>query len=181
MSADPTARATLNSADVANGMSPKRVPDDGRITEPGEYVLTEDRNIRGASPPSEAMIRIGSNGVVLDGRGHAVVGNGISDTTAIAAGGESTLADVVVENVAVEAWEVGLSVRNVDRATVRGVEATGNSYGVLFERVAAPCLTDCEIRGNLVGVSADAASAFDRGDNDISNNELADVHREDDC
>ncbi|ELZ33901.1 periplasmic copper-binding protein [Halogeometricum pallidum JCM 14848] len=167
-------------------MASRRVPDDGRITEPGEYVLTGDRGIRGASPPSDAMIRIVSDGVTLDGRGHAVVGNGISDTTAIAADGESVLSDVVVENVAVEAWEVGLSLQSVDRATIRGVEATGNSYGLLLEGVAAPRLTNCAIRENLVGVSVDAASppasAFDpRRDNDVSNNRLADVHREDDC
>lgn len=167
-------------------MAPRRVPDDGEITEPGEYVLTGDRVVRGVSPPSEATIRIASDGVTLDGRGHAVVGNGVSDTTAIAAGGESVLSDIVVENVAVEAWEVGLSLQNVDRATIRGVEATGNSYGLLLEGVAAPRLVDCAVRENLVGVSVDAASApasaFDpESGNDVSDNKLADVHREDDC
>jgi nitrous oxidase accessory protein NosD len=132
------------------------------------------------------MIRIASDGVTLDGRGHAVVGNGVSDTTAIAAGGESTLSDVVVRNVAVEAWEVGLSFRNVERATVRGVESTGNSYGVILERVAAPRLVNCSIRENLVGVFLDAGvsspSAFDpESGNDVSDNRLADVRRGDDC
>ena len=133
-------------------MSPKPVPEDGRITEPGAYALTEDRVVRGVSPPSEAMIRIAADGVTLDGRGHALVGNGVSDTTAIAAGGESTLSEVVVRNVTVEAWEVGVSIQNVERATVRNVEATGNSYGLLLEGVAAPRLADCAIRENLVGV-----------------------------
>ncbi|MDS0300053.1 hypothetical protein NDI76_15005 [Halogeometricum sp. S1BR25-6] len=168
-------------------MAPRRVPEDGRITEPGEYALTGNRTVRGASPPSEAMIRIAADGVTLDGRGHALVGGGVSDTTAIAADGESGVSEVVVENVAVEAWEVGLSFRNLGRATVRGVEATGNSYGLLLEGVAALRLADCEVRENLVGVSADAASApvapaLDFGSGtDVSANRLADVRRGDDC
>ncbi|MDS0293838.1 hypothetical protein [Halogeometricum luteum] len=179
-------------------MAPRPVPEDGRITESGEYALTDDRVVSGVSPASEAMVRIAADGVTLDGRGHALVGGGVSDTTAIAAGGESALSEVVVENVVVEAWEVGVSLRNVDRATVRGVEATGNGYGFLLEGVATPRLADCAVRENLVGVSVVAASgsastsdstsastspsAFDfESGNDVSNNRLADVRRADDC
>jgi len=162
-------------------MDPKPVPDSGRITEPGEYVLRGDRRIQGVVPPSEAMIRIESGDVTLDGRGHAVVGNGVSDTTAITTHGGATLANVAVENVAVTAWEVGLALRNVERATIRGFEATRNSYGIRLERVARSTVDDCEVRGNLIGVSLDGASSFDRRSNEVTDNRLANVHRENDC
>lgn len=162
-------------------MAPVSVPDDGRITDPGEYVLSSDMRVRGVSPASQATIRIESDGVTLDGRGHAVVGNGVSDTTAIATAGDAALANVTVENVALEAWEIGLHLRGVERATVRRVAATRNSYGMRLERAAEPTVENCELRENLVGVSLDATSAFERGNNEVRDNRLADVHREDDC
>lgn len=161
-------------------MAPRTVPDSGRITEPGEYVLRNDRRVRAVTPSARAVLRIESDGVSLDGRGHAVVGNGVSDTTAIATG-DGAFTAVTVENVVVRAWEVGVRIRNVERATVRGVTAAENSYGVSFERVAAARVADCEVRENLIGVAVDAAATFEREGGEIADNRLADVHRERDC
>ena len=159
-------------------MSPKQVGTDGRITEPGEYVLTDDRRIRDVTPPSEAMIRIESDDVTLDGRGHAVVGNGVSDTTGIAVAGDRTLTDVTVRNVSLAAWEFGLHLRDVGRATVRGVRAERNSYGLLFEDVTQTDIDDCTVRENLIGVTVEPGTAFNGTTNRVTDNQLENVLRE---
>ena len=156
-------------------MTPKRVGSDGRITEPGEYALTSDRRVRGTVPPSEAMIRIESDDVTLDGRGHAIVGSGVSDTTAITTAARETLADVTVRNVSIAEWEIGLHLRDVERATVCGVDAERNSYGLLFEGVTQTNVDECTVRGNLIGAALDSSAEFGGGINEIAENHLEDV------
>lgn len=163
--------------DVPFPMNPKRVASGGRITEPGEYVLTNDRRAQGVTPPSEAMIRIESDDVTLDGRGHAIVGNGVSDTTAITTAGR-TLTDVTVRNLRVARWEIGVHFRNVEGATARDVEAEQNSYGLLFENVRGGDVEGCTVRENLIGVSlGPSVETFGAADSEIDGNHLQDVLR----
>lgn len=160
-------------------MGPQEVADDGRITEPGEYVLSGDRRAEGVTPPSEAVITIAADGVTLDGRGHAVVGKGVSDTTAVSTAAGETLSDVTVRNLRVVDWEFGVHFRDVEGATARGLELTQNSYGVLCEEVRDVTVADCTVRGNLVGVYVDGSSeGVEVRDSEVRSNRLRDVHRE---
>lgn len=163
-------------------METNYVTPEGRITEPGEYRLTVDRAVRGANPPSEAMLRIESSDVVFDGQGHEIVGNGVSDTIAIQVAGEERLRNVTVKNVRLAEWEIGVHVENVERATVRGVEAEQNSYGLLFEDVRDVVVDKCSVRKNLVGAHLDwPVSEFVRVGSDIEGNHIEDVVRDGAC
>jgi nitrous oxidase accessory protein NosD len=163
-------------------MSPSPVPEDGRITESGEYVLESDRRVQGVTPPSEAMIRIEADDVALDGRGHAVVGKGVSDTTAIATAARGTLQNLTVEDVRVVEWEVGLHFENVERTVVRDVDAAQNSYGLLLEQASETTVEDSVVRDNLVGVFLGrSVSEHSAAGSDVRGNHLGDVVREDEC
>ena len=161
-------------------MSPAPVPEDGRITDPGEYVLQRDRRVEGIVPASEAMIHIAADDVTLDGQGNAVVGKGVSDTVGIETAAEQSVETVTVENVRLAQWEVGLALTTVGQATVNGVEATANSYGLRLDRATAGSVSECSIRGNLVGVSVGPNSSFDDGAT-VGPNKLADLQRESAC
>lgn len=162
-------------------MSPQRVADDGLISEPGEYVLEGDRRAKGVTPPSQAMIRIRADDVTLDGQGHALVGKGVSDTTAVAVTADRTLSDVTVTDLRVAKWEYGLRFGGVDGATARDLEVSGNSYGLLFESVSGGTVDECAVRENLVGVYlGDGVDGFEVAGGDVNGNRLRDVHRDGD-
>lgn len=162
-------------------MSPKRVDESGRITEPGEYVLADDRRAQGVTPPSSAMIRIEADGVVLDGRGHALVGKGVSDTTAVGTA-DRRLADVTIRNLGVREFEFGVHLRGVEGAAVRGLDASRNSYGLLLTDAVGVDVAGCTVTENMVGVGIESPS---RGvslvDSEVADNRLADVRRAEGC
>lgn len=161
-------------------MNPVTIDPPTRISEPGEYVLADDVQGEGAGAPSEALVSVESGGVVVDGRGHTLVGDDVSDTTAVAAGApDATLADVTVRNLRVVDWEFGLSFDGVERATVRDVEAAENSYGLLFGDVQRGRVVDCVVRDNLVGVrlspASDGVTVAERG---VEGNHFRDILRD---
>lgn len=128
------------------------------ITEPGRYVLSADveNADRGENFTfiSQACIRIESSDVVFDGDGHTVDGFGVSDTTAIRVGGDGTLSNVTVENLAVDEWNRGIYVENVTNATVRDANVSGNALGVFLEDSTAVKLRNVTATDNFVGVYA---------------------------
>lgn len=120
---------------------------DGSVTEiesctvietPGTYELTADVDGSG-----ESCIHVRSNDVVVDGNGHAVVGegpehgagvlvfNGSSDAT-LRDG--PTLRNVTVQNLTVSDWgrgvQFGQTLDGGPAATLQDVSATGNGLGV---------------------------------------------------
>ncbi len=144
------------------------------ITEPGRYVLSADieNADRGENFTfiSQSCIRIESSDVVFDGNDHTVDGFGVSDTTAIRVGGNGTLSNVTVENLAVDEWNRGVYVKNVTNATVRDANVSGNALGVFLEDSTAVHLRNVTATDNFVGVYAGnvsgsyAASTFQDGE-----------------
>lgn len=162
-------------------MSPQRVADDGHISEPGEYVLESDRRAEGVTPPSQAMIHIEADDVTLDGRGHALVGKGVTDTAAVGATADRTLTDVTVRNLRVSEWEYGLRFRGVDGVTAADLEVEKNSYGLRFDQVTDGTVDGCTVRENLVGVYVGAgADGVEVAGGEVDQNHLRDVHRDGD-
>ncbi|MFB6129475.1 MAG: NosD domain-containing protein [Salinigranum sp.] len=153
-----------------------------RITEPGTYRLDGDLGGDGVASLSEAAIRIEADDVVLDGGGHALAGNGVSDSTAVAVAASRPLTGVTVRDLRVVDWEIGLYVRGVTDVTVRGVEATDNGYGMLVENSRRCRLRGSTVRGNLIGVClAPPGGGFSVGDSSIERNRLRDLDRRADC
>lgn len=163
-------------------MDPTQIDSRTRITDPGVYTLATDIRSQGAPSVSEPFIRIESDNVVLDGRGHAIIGDGASDTTAVAAAARRRLTDVTVRNLRVVDWETGLLFENVDRATVVDAEIRGNSYGLLFERARQSGVDGSTVRKNLIGVYlSPPREDFEIVDSRVDRNHLRDVLRRRDC
>lgn len=149
-----------------------------RITEPGRYVLAEDVSRGGGTFISEACVRIESNYVLFDGGGHTLDGRGVSDTTGVAVTSSTGIENVVVRNVTVTDWDVGIRFRNVTGGVIHGVTVVGNGCGVSFENVRSVVLRDDRIAGNLLGLSLSPSSEGNTfSDDDVESNHGPDVFR----
>ncbi|WP_117594682.1 hypothetical protein [Haloprofundus halophilus] len=142
-------RSATGPSDVTSGVTP--IDSCTTISEPGRYALTEDIENGGGTLLSRACIRIDAGDVVLDGDGHRVDGNGVSNTTGIAV----TAADarnVTVTDLEVRDWHRGIDYRKSTCGRISTVTATNNTYGLSLERAAGIRVADSEPRGNIVGV-----------------------------
>ncbi len=117
--------AAVDDASADRAVTPTRIDSCTTIGEPGRYVLAGDVN--GNPPLSSACIEVAASDVTLDGRGHAVDGNGVSDTTGVLV---ANVSNVTVRNLRVTDWNRGVYVRDASDVTVRGVTAVENAIGV---------------------------------------------------
>lgn len=105
------------------------------IDRPGRYALGSD--LRG--DVAGHCIEITAGDVVLDGRGHAVVGGERGTGIGVdSAAGRVT--NVSVVDVTTRHWDVGVRLAAVDDATLRGVDASRNVVGVRVENASAVTL-----------------------------------------
>lgn len=160
------------------------------ISSPGVYRLTADITNGGGGNNftyiSEACIIVAADDVVLDGGGHSVDGMSISDTTGVAvvppSGPDSPdrVRNVTVRNLVLTDWNRGVYVRNAADATVRGVHASGNSYGVVFETVRDGAVADSTATYGYYGVYLADSNGTTLRNNTLSPNRIEPVKRGDD-
>jgi len=121
----------------ASQVSAQTVIDECGELDRGEYELTQD-----LTGNQETCIEITGDGVVLDGMGHSIMGDGQDGVEPGAVGilvtaERGSISDVTVTNVTVENWDAG---EDEDAA------------GIRFENADGGEITDVDIGDNDVGV-----------------------------
>lgn len=142
-----------------------------RITKPGEYLLKNDIIGPPVTGPEFTCIEIAHGGVIFDGGGKKIVGPELNketrETTAISAGpGDgSGFFNVVVKDVEVSNWSIGIKFSGVSGGTISGVRAienarsAGTNYegldpeGILIEYSHGIRLTNNNVERNDGGIS----------------------------
>lgn len=131
------------------------------LDEAGRYLLVGDLRSRG----TDACLTVGAADVVLDGRGHRVVGTGGNGTGILLGAAEGTHpSNVTVRNVAVEGFERGLyrpfGGPRTTGLTVRNVTVRESTTAVALRDVADLRMVNSTVTGNEHGVSVEE---FGRG------------------
>lgn len=155
-------------------MKSNQIESQTTITQPGTYTLARDIPSGGGTRLSEACIRIEADDVVLDGKGHTVSGNGVSDTTGIVV---SNVQNVTVKNVTLSEWDYGFRSENARKSEVRNVRTRDNGYGMVFDETNLMVLRTCRITRNLLGMVSDTASRVIMWNNTIEQNSGRDIYR----
>jgi len=102
----------------------ERVPDEGVITDPGHYVLADDRSGQGPR-----LVEVEADGVLLDLDGHTLTCTPDDPATAVTFGVYADdVADLTVRNGAITNCTFGLRARGSVDTVVELVDFTGNRY-----------------------------------------------------
>jgi parallel beta-helix repeat protein len=122
------------------------------ITEPGDYVLTQDIGNATETP----CIDVRASDVHFDGQGHLI--DGVDAPSAIGIGAVTTqLSNVTVENVRVTDWHYGVRLQQLTTSQIRNLTALSNYRGINVEygnqvRLTESTATDNQNRGvTIVG------------------------------
>jgi len=139
------------------------------ITSPGVYNLTGD--ITGY----DTQLRIASSNVVLDGMGHTIAGANADGSygVEIGSGAEARIANVVVRNMTVRAWDTGIGIQNTDSVLVERVTVEWCTNGIdAYYFASNGTIRDCAVRNNLwYGIALGYPSGgFYISKNDVSAN-----------
>lgn len=149
---------------------PRPVGECATISEPGRYVIEENRTYAGTAG-STACITVEADDVVLEGSGTTFDGRGISDTTGIRVVGAS---NVTVRNLTVTDWHEGVHYVNATDGAVRNVHVSESPYGVAVENSTGVTVTESRFSRDIVGVRL-----RDDRNTRLSNNTFTDVHARD--
>lgn len=148
------------------------IPDDGGITDPGEYSLTEDR-----TSDQSIVITIDSDGVVLDLQGNTISCGGdpaTSQATGIQINGEG----LTVRNGKITGCFMGGQVRNENGdVTWERIDFTGNTYigvngGKTFVGNTFDGISGYEVEPYAIGINYPSDDCF------ISRNTFRNLHRQ---
>lgn len=174
--------AVQNDGNAGDATAVRQIDGCTQITRPGTYVLTDDVTDGGSGDSytyiSESCIEIRSSDVVLDGDGHLVGGRGTSDTTGVAVESDEPLRNVTVRDLRTTDWNRGVSLRNVDDATVRNVNASGNTFGVFVDGSRGVAVRESTVRRAFIGVYAEKSDVTVSGGT-LEGNHVDDVVRDD--
>lgn len=132
----------VGSSSVAARDSPTEIDDCTTITEPGEYVLTED--VSPTTADGYGCIDVRADDVVLDGRGHVIDGTGAADD-----GGRARLAGIAVNPEGTFEPDG----RPVENVTVRNLTVTGFATGIRYESVDGGRIAGAETPDDGVGIA----------------------------
>ncbi|WP_435157809.1 copper-binding protein [Haladaptatus sp. DFWS20] len=126
------------------------------ISQPGEYVLTDD--FGGATGLASSCLVINSSDVTINGSGHTLKGRGVTDTTGILVTNESGLSNVTIHSVRVEQWNRAIHLRNASDVTIRNASAVRSSTGITVWNGSRVTVKNTWVARNLFGVVADNRS-----------------------
>lgn len=156
-------------SDDETGDGPVEFEGCATLTEPGTYVLTDDIIDNRRVDLSEACIRIEADDVVLEGNGHTVDGNAVSDTTGIAVDSPDGTRNVTVRNVTVSDWDRGIHLDDATGSRVVGTNVTLNGQGISLTDSDRNAVTNNTASRNLLGIHLTRSDG-----NDVSGNVVTD-------
>ncbi len=125
------------------------IPVDGPIviTAPGTYQITAD--IVGAG--QNAAIEITASDVVLEGDGHALAGTRAREIPGVLVRNDrgTAPANVVIRNLALQEWEVGVHAIGVSHLTIENVTARKNrDHGLYLFSATNSTVRGCRVEAN---------------------------------
>jgi parallel beta-helix repeat protein len=101
------------------------------IDEPGYYLV--DVNI---TTDKTKCFEIKSSDVLIDGSGHKIEAGKFGGTYAVYIYHEAGLSNITVKNFLLENWTFGISLRDVVKARIEGVNTNGGFFGIYSSNVA---------------------------------------------
>jgi len=154
---------------AADAQRPRPLDSCTTITEPGHYALAADV----IDSEADTCIRVRSDDVVLDGRGHRIDGVGAFGTAGVVVRptADRPLRNVTVRNVTVTDWDDGVRYIRVVDGAVTGTTTATNRVGLSLLNARDNRLADNVARDNrLRGISLLESSA----NNTVVNNTATD-------
>ena len=136
------------------------------IDRPGTYVLQKD-----ISTSEPVCIEIRSSDVTLEGNGHVISGNDISNSCGVLVHGASTLSNVNVRNIVVRDWYFGVYYWGANQGSIRNVDATSNFFGISLNPGTGVSINDNVLRGNTHGLVLTSSTGTTISGNRIFGNE----------
>ncbi|ACL16053.1 periplasmic copper-binding [Methanosphaerula palustris E1-9c] len=137
------------------------------IDSPGTYELQKD--ITSTSEP--VCIEIRSSDVKLEGNGHIISGNDVSNSCGVLVHGSSALSNVTVRNIVVKDWYFGVYFWNVKSSSIRNVDARSDYFGISLNPGTGVSITGNILRGNTHGLVLTSSTGTTITDNHIFGNE----------
>ena len=121
-----------------------------RITKPGTYILQTDLLNRN----DMYCIEILSSDVVLEGNDHTIDAQGQSPSAGIMIGqySGSSYSNVVVRNLVLSDWGMGIQARDTSRVTIENVDCTNDGVGVYLWNAASTTVTASDFACRYKGV-----------------------------
>jgi parallel beta-helix repeat protein len=151
----------LSSASASAAADSVEIDESTRISEPGEYVLTDDLDVEGN------CFELDGSDIVLDGNGHTISGDG----TGI---GIIARATPVVRNLTIENFESGCSVRLFDSGiTMENTVISNNAAGIDGVPKTVIDVHNSIIKDNGVGIGPEEASDITITESTLSGNRSA--------
>ncbi|WP_240145689.1 NosD domain-containing protein [Halococcus salsus] len=137
-------------AGVVGAQSGTAVDSCTTIDSPGTYTLSADLSA------DSTCIRIAASDVTLDGNGHTIEGG--SSGVGVEASGDSTLSGVTVKNVETTGFTRGILFENVEDGTIAGSTTTGATEGITLLSTDDTTIKGSTATGNALGVELRKAS-----------------------
>jgi parallel beta-helix repeat protein len=104
-------------------------------------------------------MNITANNIILDCQGHSINGQDVSDTIGINISyASTTTSNITVENCAVNDWQLGIYLKNVNNNTISNSIANSNTYGMTLEGSSNNLITNSITNNNSMGFSVYASS-----------------------
>ncbi|RJT06537.1 NosD domain-containing protein [Halococcus sp. IIIV-5B] len=120
------------------------------IDSPGTYTLSADLSA------DSTCIRIAASDVTLDGNGHTIEGG--SSGVGVEASGDSTLSGVTVKKVETTGFTRGILFENAEDGTIAGSTTTGATEGITLLSTDDTTIKGSTATGNALGVELRKAS-----------------------
>jgi len=144
----------------AGGATPVYSP--SKIETPGSYLVMRD--IDGGT--RDAIIKITSPGVTLDGGGHVIRGTPTGYTSGVYVDGGSMIKDIVIKNCIFEGMDFGIWLYRIEGATITNCQFRNcTNIGLRFDQVISSSITDNRFEDNALG-----AGLFQSSGNTVMNN-----------
>lgn len=152
----------LSSASTSAAADPIEIDECTRISEPGEYVLTDDLEVEGG------CFELDSSDIVVDGNGHTISGDGTG--TGIIGEANPVIRDLTIENFGTGCY---ISGNETGEMTLENTVVSNTSLGIDGDIQVNVSVRDSIIKNNRVGIGTTEAFGITITESTLSGNEVA--------
>ncbi|WP_458190827.1 right-handed parallel beta-helix repeat-containing protein [Haladaptatus sp. NG-WS-4] len=152
---------------------PKEINSCTAITEPGNYVVTQDI----LNSTNTSCIDIQTSDVHIDGQGHQIDGvdnpetYGVTGSTTALSRNTGNFSNVTVTNLTLTDWEEGLRLNQASQSRVQNVNAWSNHFGIRLNGGTSNTLTANTAHNNTyIGIYLESSTENMMVGNTASNN-----------
>lgn len=152
----------LSSASTSAAADPIEIDECTRISEPGEYVLTDDLEVEGG------CFELDSSDIVVDGNGHTISGDGTG--TGIIGGADPVIRDLTIENFGTGCY---ISGNETGEMTLENTVVSNTSLGIDGDIQVDVSVRNSIIKDNRIGIGTTEAFGITITESTLSGNEVA--------